>query len=223
MTPAPPVVGTEGDDHVYAVEEQDGTLRDFGVRFDVYYEESRLYREDRIEETLAELRARGQLNEPEGALWIRTTDHGDDKDRVLVKSDGSYTYFLPDLAYHRLKAARGFEHAINVWGADHHGYVPRMQAALAALGLRDFLQVEIVQMVRIMRGGGTGGHNGIRSIDPQIGSNYRRVRLGVGEQREGETVLLLELHVRGLVVGAHPLHHPLRSRRGDLASEHATG
>jgi arginyl-tRNA synthetase len=72
---------------------------------------------------------------------------------VLVKSDGSFTYFLPDIAYHRDKARRGFEHAINIWGADHHGYVPRMQAVLRALGMQDFLDVEIVQMVRIVRGG----------------------------------------------------------------------
>src|SRR5690606_26622465 len=78
---------------------------------------------------------------------------GDDKDRVLRKSDGTYTYFTPDIAYHREKARRGFDRTIDVWGADHHGYVPRMQAALAALGLPDFLEVEIVQIVRIMRGG----------------------------------------------------------------------
>jgi arginyl-tRNA synthetase len=86
-------------------------------------------------------------------LWLRSSEYGDDKDRVLVKSDGTYTYFLPDLAYHRDKAARGFDHAIDVWGADHHGYAPRMQAALRALGLSGFLDVEIVQMVRLVRGG----------------------------------------------------------------------
>ncbi len=132
---------------------QDRDLADFRVHFDSYFPESRLYREDRIADTIDELGQRGLTYESEGALWLRTTEFGDDKDRVLVKSDGSYTYFLPDIAYHREKARRGFDHAIDVWGADHHGYVPRMQAALAALGLPDFLDVEIVQMVRIMRGG----------------------------------------------------------------------
>jgi arginyl-tRNA synthetase len=132
--------------------EQDDVLRDFGVRFDEYTHESSLYEGGGLEETIAELRARGLVHEAEGAIWLRTTQFGDDKDRVLVKSDGSYTYFVPDLAYHRAKARRGFTHVINVWGADHHGYVPRMQAGLAALGLQGFLDVEIVQMVRLMRG-----------------------------------------------------------------------
>ena len=134
-------------------EDQDRVLRSFGVRFDEYYPESRLYRENRLEETLTFLRERGLIYDHDGAVWLRTSQFGDDKDRVLVKGDGSFTYFLPDLAYHREKAKRGFQHVVNVWGADHHGYVPRMQAGLDAIGLRDFLDVEIVQMVRIMRGG----------------------------------------------------------------------
>jgi arginyl-tRNA synthetase len=134
-------------------EEQDADLRQFGVRFDHYYPESRLYQEGLIDEALVVLRERGVTFEEDGALWLRTMDHGDDKNRVLIKSDGSYTYFLPDVAYHLDKARRGFDHAINVWGADHHGYVPRMQAALAALGLGGFLDVEIVQMVRLTRSG----------------------------------------------------------------------
>jgi arginyl-tRNA synthetase len=133
--------------------QQDADLREFGVRFDHYYEESRLYRDGLIDEALAALRERDVVYESEGALWFRTTAHGDDKDRVLIKRDGSYTYFLPDLAYHLDKARRGFDHGINIWGADHHGYVPRMQAALAAMGLKDFLDVEIVQMVRLTRSG----------------------------------------------------------------------
>ncbi|HUF51713.1 MAG TPA: arginine--tRNA ligase, partial [Longimicrobiales bacterium] len=134
-------------------EEQDRDLRDFGVVFDNYYSESRLYQEGRPEETLEELKQRGLTYESDGAVWLRTSTFGDDKDRVLVKSDGTFTYFLPDLAYHRDKARRGFQHVIDVWGADHHGYAPRMQAALSALGMTDFLDVEIVQMVRIVRGG----------------------------------------------------------------------
>jgi arginyl-tRNA synthetase len=134
-------------------EEQDRDLREFGVRFDSYFAESRLYDEGRLEETLEELDRSGLIYRSGGAVWMRTSSFGDDKDRVLVKSDGSYTYFLPDIAYHRDKVRRGFDHVIDVWGADHHGYVPRMQAALRALGMPDFLDVEIVQMVRIVRGG----------------------------------------------------------------------
>jgi arginyl-tRNA synthetase len=134
-------------------EEQDRHLREFGVRFDNYYSESSLYDRGLLPETLAELDRLGLTYTEGGALWLRSSDFGDDKDRVLVKSDGSFTYFLPDLAYHRDKAARGFQHVIDVWGADHHGYVPRMKAALAALGLSGFLDVEIVQMVRLMRSG----------------------------------------------------------------------
>jgi len=134
-------------------EEQDRHLREFGVRFDNFYSETSLYAAGLLQETLSELKQRGLTYEEGGAVWLRTSEHGDDKDRVLVKSDGSFTYFLPDLAYHRDKAERGFQHVIDVWGADHHGYVPRMKAALRALGLPDFLDVEIVQMVRLVRGG----------------------------------------------------------------------
>ncbi len=133
-------------------EEHDRDLRQFGVVFDTYYRETSLYEEDRLRETLEDLAKHGLTYEQDGAVWLRTTGFGDDKDRVLVKSDGSFTYFLPDLAYHREKAKR-FDYVINVWGADHHGYVPRMKAALAALGHPDLLDVEIVQMVRLVRGG----------------------------------------------------------------------
>ncbi len=133
--------------------EQDETLREFRVFMDSYYPESRLYRDQLVQQTLWELEQRGLSYPGEGALWLRTSAFGDDKDRVLVKSDGSYTYFAPDIAYHREKIRRHFDHGIDIWGADHHGYVPRMQAALAALGHPGFLDVEIVQMVRIVRGG----------------------------------------------------------------------
>jgi arginyl-tRNA synthetase len=133
--------------------EQDRDLREFRVVFDAYFSETTLYRENRLQETLRELAERGLTFEADGAVWLRTSAFGDDKDRVLVKSDGTFTYFLPDIAYHRDKARRGFDHVIDVWGADHHGYAPRMQAVLAALGLSEFLDVQIVQMVRIVRAG----------------------------------------------------------------------
>ncbi len=134
--------------------EQDEDLREFGVKFDVIYFESELYRGQLIERTLADLTRRGYTYEQDGALWLRTTAFGDDKDRVLRKSDGTYTYLLPDIAYHRHKRERGFARAIDVWGADHHGYVPRLQAGMKALGYpEDFFHAEIVQLVRVMRGG----------------------------------------------------------------------
>lgn len=134
--------------------EQDADLAEFGVRFDVVTSESSIYERRLIEATLAELAEQGRTFTTEGALWLRTTDLGDDKDRVLKKSDGTYTYLVPDIAYHRDKHERGFVRAIDVWGADHHGYIPRMRAALQALNYpADFFHVEIVQLVRVMRDG----------------------------------------------------------------------
>ena len=134
--------------------EQDEDLRQFGVRFDVVSRESAIYERRLIDATLKELAAKGHTFEADGALWLRTTALGDDKDRVLKKSDGTFTYLVPDVAYHRDKHERGFVKAIDVWGADHHGYIPRMRAALQALGYPDdFFHVEIVQLVRVMRGG----------------------------------------------------------------------
>lgn len=134
--------------------EQDEDLRELGVRFDVIYHESDLYKNGLIDQALAELARGGHTFEEDGALWLRTTAFGDDKDRVLKKRDGTYTYLVPDIAYHRNKRERGFVKAIDVWGADHHGYVARMRAALQALGYPDdFLHVVIVQLVRVMRGG----------------------------------------------------------------------
>ena len=134
--------------------EQDEDLRQFGVRFDVVSSESTIYERHLIDATLTELGTKGHTFESDGALWLRTSALGDDKDRVLKKSDGTFTYLVPDIAYHRDKHERGFVKAIDVWGADHHGYIPRMRAALQALGYPpDFFHVEIVQLVRVMRGG----------------------------------------------------------------------
>ena len=135
-------------------DEQDRTLAEFGVEFDVVYHESDLYRKRLVDETVVELGRRGLTYDSDGALWLKTAVHGDEKDRVLRKSDGSYTYFLPDIAYHRDKAARGFDVAIDVWGADHHGYVGRMAAAMKALGAsQDFFRAVLVQLVRVTRHG----------------------------------------------------------------------
>jgi arginyl-tRNA synthetase len=134
--------------------EQDEDLREFGVKFDVIFFESWLYRDGLLEQTLKDLATRGYTFEQDGALWLRTTAFGDDKDRVLRKSDGTYTYLLPDIAYHRQKHERGFARAIDVLGADHHGYIGRMQAGMQALGYpKDFYHAVLVQLVRVMRGG----------------------------------------------------------------------
>jgi arginyl-tRNA synthetase len=134
--------------------EQDRDLHEFGVQFDVVSAESELYRDGSIERALADLAARDLTFEQDGALWLRAAAFGDDKDRVIRKSDGTYTYLLPDIAYHRQKRERGFARAIDVWGADHHGYVARMRAAMLALGYpEDFFHAELVQLVRVMRHG----------------------------------------------------------------------
>jgi arginyl-tRNA synthetase len=135
-------------------QEQDRDLADFGVRFDVMSSEQAIYQSGRVERALELLRQRGLTFEAEGALWLRTTEFGDDKDRVLRKTDGTFTYLVPDIAYHIDKHERGFDRVIDVWGADHHGYIPRMRAVLAALGYPpEFFDVALVQLVKVVRGG----------------------------------------------------------------------
>jgi arginyl-tRNA synthetase len=134
--------------------EQDRDLADFGVRFDVMSSEQMIYDSGRVERALRLLHERGLTFEADGALWLHTTDFGDDKDRVLRKSDGSFTYLVPDIAYHIDKHDRGFDRVIDVWGADHHGYIPRMRAVLGALGYPpEFFDVALVQLVKVVRGG----------------------------------------------------------------------
>lgn len=129
-------------------------LAEFRVHFDSWFSETTLYENDKIMPALAKLRDNGYIFEEEGATWLRTTEFGDDKDRVLIKSDGSYTYFLPDIAYHLDKLERGFDVLIDVWGADHHGYIPRMRAAIESLGYSpDHLEVEIIQLVHLYEDG----------------------------------------------------------------------
>ncbi|KMY51989.1 arginine--tRNA ligase [Peribacillus loiseleuriae] len=138
----------------YEMEKLKTDLENFRVRFDVWYSETSLYKNGKIDEGLAALKERGHIYEEGGATWFRSTDLGDDKNRVLIKQDGSYTYLTPDIAYHRDKLERGFEQLINVWGADHHGYIPRMKAAIEALGYRrDQLEVEIIQLVHLYKDG----------------------------------------------------------------------
>jgi arginyl-tRNA synthetase len=129
-------------------------LEDFGVQFDRWYSEQSLFDEGRVEAALDDLRRRGIVYEKDGAQWCRTTDYGDEKDRVVVRQNGLATYFASDIAYHREKYSRGFDRVIDVWGADHHGYIPRMTAAIEASGQRrDQFQVILVHLVNLLRGG----------------------------------------------------------------------
>jgi arginyl-tRNA synthetase len=140
----------------YLRHEQDLDLQAFGVRFDNYYLESSLYASGRVEATVARLVAAGKTYEDGGALWLRTTEYGDDKDRVMRKSDGSYTYFVPDVAYHLAKFERGFAKAINIQGTDHHGTIARVRAGLQAAGAgvpRDYPDYVLNTMVRVERSG----------------------------------------------------------------------
>jgi arginyl-tRNA synthetase len=135
-------------------EEQDRDLSDFRIHFDVYFLESSLYEDGRVESTIEALRETGKVFDSDGAVWLRTTEYGDQKDRVMVKSDGSPTYFLPDVAYHMDKWGRGFHRAINVQGSDHHGTVARVQAGVQALGLpTGYPEYVLHQMVRVERDG----------------------------------------------------------------------
>ena len=140
----------------YLRHEQDLDLQAFGVRFDHYYLESSLYTSGRVEATVQCLVASGKTYEHEGALWLRTTDYGDDKDRVMRKQDGSYTYFVPDVAYHLAKFERGYTQVINVQGTDHHGTVARVRAGLQAVGAgipAGYPDYVLYKMITVMKGG----------------------------------------------------------------------
>lgn len=140
----------------YLRHEQDLDLQAFGLRFDSYFLESGLYTSNRVEDTVAKLVASGKTFEDGGALWLRTTDYGDDKDRVMRKSDGGYTYFVPDVAYHIDKFQRGYTKCINVQGTDHHGTIARVRGGLQAAGVgipQGFPDYVLHKMVTVMKGG----------------------------------------------------------------------
>lgn len=129
-------------------------LSDFGVAFDTYQSERSLYDEGDVERSIEDLRRRGHIYEKEGAIWFSATTFGDDKDRVIIKREGDFTYFASDIAYHRKKIEEGFDEIIDIWGADHHGYIPRIRAVIKAFGYPDDqLRVLLVQMVTLLRGG----------------------------------------------------------------------
>ncbi|TMH64293.1 MAG: arginine--tRNA ligase, partial [Betaproteobacteria bacterium] len=140
----------------YLRAEQDADLQAFGVKFDVYYLESSLYTEGKVDAVVKALIASGKTYEKDGALWLRTTEYGDDKDRVVRKSDGSYTYFVPDVAYHLTKWQRGFKRVIDVQGTDHHSTVTRVRAGLQALSVgipKNYPDYVLHSLVKVVRGG----------------------------------------------------------------------
>ena len=163
-------------------EEQDRDLSDFRIHFDVYFLESSLYEDGRVNATVEALRETGKVFDLDGAVWLRTTEYGDQKDRVMIKSDGSPTYFLPDVAYHMDKWGRGFHHAINVQGADHHGTVARVQAGTEALGLPTaYPEYVLHQMVRVEQDGEevkfskrAGSHTTLRELMTEVGVDVTR-------------------------------------------------
>jgi arginyl-tRNA synthetase len=159
-----------------------GDLDQFGVHFDGWFSEKELYREEKVPRAIEDLKRRGLAYEEDGALWLKTAQYGDEKDRVLVKASGETTYFASDVAYHKDKLDRGFEVLINVWGADHHGYVPRMKAALSAMGKDEaVLKIVLVQLVSLMRDGKpiamstrAGEFTTLRNVVEEVGRDAAR-------------------------------------------------
>lgn len=157
-------------------------LKDFHVEFDNWFSERTLYEDDQIPNAVQQLKESGYIYEKDGATWFKTTEFGDDKDRVIIKQDGNYTYLTPDIAYHKNKLDRGFDKLINVWGSDHHGYVARMNAAIQALGYpADKLEVKIIQMVNLFEGGEkvrmskrTGKAVSLRELMEEVGIDATR-------------------------------------------------
>ncbi|MDP3297746.1 MAG: arginine--tRNA ligase [Thermodesulfovibrionia bacterium] len=129
-------------------------LKDFGIAFDRWQSEKELYEKGKVESSLKTLSDKNFLYEKDGAMWVASTRFGDDKDRVVVKKDGEYTYFASDIAYHKDKLDRGFDTIINIWGADHHGYIPRIKSVIEAFGLpKEKFKVILIQMVTLLRHG----------------------------------------------------------------------
>jgi arginyl-tRNA synthetase len=157
-------------------------LTSFGVEFDCWFSEQSLYDAGRVDAILTEFRKQAIVYEDQGALWFKTSDFGDEKDRVVLKQDGQTTYFASDIAYHQDKYERGFERVIDVWGADHHGYIPRMRAAIEACGhQREQFDVILVQLVNLLRGGQpvamstrAGEFETLRQVIKEVGTDAAR-------------------------------------------------
>ena len=186
----------------YLRNEQDMDLKAFGVRFDNYYLESSLYSEGRVEGTVNALKASGETYEDGGALWLKTTDYGDDKDRVMRKSDGAYTYFVPDVAYHITKWERGYARAINIQGSDHHSTVVRVRAGLQAVKRDipvDYPDYVLHKMVTVMKGGEevkiskrAGSYVTLRDLIDEVGRDATRFFL-VSRKADTEFVFDIDL------------------------------
>jgi arginyl-tRNA synthetase len=186
----------------YLRAEQDVDLHAFGVKFDVYYLESSLYAEGKVERVVETWTGKGKTYEKDGALWLRTTDYGDDKDRVVRKSDGSYTYFVPDVAYHVTKWQRGFRRVTNVQGTDHHSTVTRVRAGLQALALGippGYPDYVLHSLVKVMRGGAevkiskrAGSYVTVRDLIDWVGRDAVRFFL-VSRKADSEFVFDVDL------------------------------
>jgi arginyl-tRNA synthetase len=186
----------------YLRNEQDIDLQKFGIKFDVYYLESSLYTDGKVDATVKGFIDSGKAYESEGALWLRTTDFGDDKDRVVRKSDGTYTYFVPDVAYHVNKWRRGFKRAINIQGSDHHGTTARVRAGLQTIDAsipKDYPQYVLHKMVKVMRGGEevkiskrAGSYVTVRDLVEWVGCDAVRYFL-VSRKADSEFVFDIDL------------------------------
>jgi arginyl-tRNA synthetase len=201
----------------YLRAEQDADLKAFGVKFDVYYLESSLYTERKVEETIAGLKAAGHTFEQDGAVWLRTTDFGDDKDRVMVRSaekGGEPTYFLPDVAYHVTKWKRGFARAIDVQGADHHSTVTRVRAGLQALEMgipKGYPEYVLHQMVTVTRGGEevkiskrAGSYVTVRDLVEEVGRDAVRFFFLM---RKGESQLVFDVDLARSQSEENPIYY----------------
>jgi arginyl-tRNA synthetase len=180
--------------------EQDRDLADFRVLFDNYFLESSLYTEGRVEETVEALKATGHVYELDGATWLRTTEFGGDTDRVMIRGNGMPTYFLPDVAYHMDKWARGFHRVINVQGSDHHGTVARVRAGVRALGLPEgYPEYVLHQMVRVEQDGEevkfskrAGSYSTLRELYDQVGVDVARYFL---QMRKPDAQVLFDMNI----------------------------
>jgi arginyl-tRNA synthetase len=194
--------------------EQDLDLQAFGVRFDTYFLESSLYTDGRVERTANALEGAGHTYEKDGALWLRTTDFGDDKDRVMRKSDGTYTYFVPDVAYHVNKWERGFRRAVNVQGSDHHSTVTRVRAGLQALDMgipAGYPEYVLHQMVTVMRSGEevkiskrAGSYVTVRDLIDEVGRDAVRYFFLM---RKGDSQLIFDVDLARSQSEENPVYY----------------
>ena len=187
-------------------------LKLFGVEFDCWFSEQSLYDSGRVDEILDNFRKQQIIYEKDGALWFKTSEFGDEKDRVVVKANGETTYFASDIAYHQDKYDRGFERVVDVWGADHHGYIPRMKAAVEASGhRRDQFDVILVQLVNLLRGGRpvamstrAGEFETLRDVINEVGRDAARF---IFLSRHYESALDFDLEVASQKTNDNPVYY----------------